>query len=286
MSVSPLSIERVSEHGCFGGRASFWRHASAATSTSMSFGIFVPDSAGAGKRRPVLTYLAGLTCTPETFMTKAAAFRYAAEAGVILVAPDTSPRGEGVPDTPDEWDFGQSAGFYINATQKPWAQHFQMERYVTEELPAVLEANFPVDLSRHGLFGHSMGGHGALTLGLKRPDLYKSLSAFAPISNPIDCPWGQKAFSRYLGGTAADWAAHDASVLLSKAKAGPKFLVDQGLSDSFLTEQLKPEALERAAAVSGREVEVRRHEGYDHGYYFISTFMADHIAHHAGILGA
>ena len=286
MSVSPLSIERVSEHGCFGGRASFWRHASAATSTSMSFGIFVPDSAGAGKRRPVLTYLAGLTCTPETFMTKAAAFRYAAEAGVILVAPDTSPRGEGVPDTPDEWDFGQSAGFYINATQKPWAQHFQMERYVTEELPAVLEANFPVDLSRHGLFGHSMGGHGALTLGLKRPDLYKSLSAFAPISNPIDCPWGQKAFSRYLGGTAADWAAHDASVLLSKAKAGPKILVDQGLSDSFLTEQLKPEALERAAAISGREVEVRRHEGYDHGYYFISTFMADHIAHHAGILGA
>ena len=286
MSVSPLSIERVSEHRCFGGRASFWRHASAATSTSMSFGIFVPDSAGAGKRRPVLTYLAGLTCTPETFMTKAAAFRYAAEAGVILVAPDTSPRGEGVPDTPDEWDFGQSAGFYINATQKPWAQHFQMERYVTEELPAVLEANFPVDLSRHGLFGHSMGGHGALTLGLKRPDLYKSLSAFAPISNPIDCPWGQKAFSRYLGGTAADWAAHDASVLLSKAKAGPKILVDQGLSDSFLTEQLKPEALERAAAISGREVEVRRHEGYDHGYYFISTFMADHIAHHAGILGA
>ena len=286
MSVSPLSIERVSEHGCFGGRASFWRHASAATSTSMSFGIFVPDSAGAGKRRPVLTYLAGLTCTPETFMTKAAAFRYAAEAGVILVAPDTSPRGEGVPDTPDEWDFGQSAGFYINATQKPWAQHFQMERYVTEELPAVLEANFPVDLSRHGLFGHSMGGHGALTLGLMRPDLYKSLSAFAPISNPIDCPWGQKAFSRYLGGTAADWAAHDASVLLSKAKAGPKILVDQGLSDSFLTEQLKPEALERAAAISGREVEVRRHEGYDHGYYFISTFMADHIAHHAGILGA
>ena len=286
MSVSPLSIERVSEHGCFGGRASFWRHASAATSTSMSFGIFVPDSAGAGKRRPVLTYLAGLTCTPETFMTKAAAFRYAAESGVILVAPDTSPRGEGVPDTPDEWDFGQSAGFYINATQKPWAEHFQMERYVTEELPAVLEANFPVDLSRHGLFGHSMGGHGALTLGLKRPDLYKSLSAFAPISNPIDCPWGQKAFSRYLGGTAADWAAHDASVLLSKAKAGPKILVDQGLSDSFLTEQLKPEALERAAAISGREVEVRRHEGYDHGYYFISTFMADHIAHHAGILGA
>ena len=252
----------------------------------MSFGIFVPDSAGAGKRRPVLTYLAGLTCTPETFMTKAAAFRYAAEAGVILVAPDTSPRGEGVPDTPDEWDFGQSAGFYINATQKPWAQHFQMERYVTEELPAVLEANFPVDLSRHGLFGHSMGGHGALTLGLMRPDLYKSLSAFAPISNPIDCPWGQKAFSRYLGGTAADWAAHDASVLLSKAKAGPKILVDQGLSDSFLVEQLKPEALERAAAQSGREVEVRRHEGYDHGYYFISTFMADHIAHHAGILGA
>lgn len=286
MSVSPLSIERVSEHGCFGGRASFWRHASAATSTSMSFGIFVPEAAGAGKRRPVLTYLAGLTCTPDTFMTKAAAFRYAAEAGVILVAPDTSPRGEGVPDTPDEWDFGQSAGFYINATQKPWAEHFQMERYVTEELPAVLEANFPVDLARHGLFGHSMGGHGALTLGLKRPDLYKSLSAFAPISNPIDCPWGQKAFSRYLGGTAADWAAHDASVLLSKAKAGPKILVDQGLSDSFLTEQLKPEALERAAAQSGREVEVRRHEGYDHGYYFISTFMADHIAHHAAILGA
>jgi len=286
MSASPLSIERVSEHGCFGGRASFWRHASAATSTSMSFGIFVPEAAGAGRRRPVLTYLAGLTCTPDTFMTKAGAFRYAAEAGVILVAPDTSPRGEGVPDTPDEWDFGQSAGFYINATQKPWAEHFQMERYVTEELPAVLEANFPVDLARHGLFGHSMGGHGALTLGLKRPDLYKSLSAFAPISNPIDCPWGQKAFSRYLGGTAADWEAHDASVLLSKAKLGPKILVDQGLSDSFLSEQLKPEALERAAAQSGREVEVRRHEGYDHGYYFISTFMADHIAHHAAILGA
>lgn len=284
--TSPSTIERTGEHRCFGGTASFWRHTSTATSTPMAFGVFLPDAAKGGQRRPVLTYLAGLTCNPETFMTKAGAFRAAAEAGVILIAPDTSPRGEGVPDTPDEWDFGQSAGFYINATQAPWKQHFQMETYITEELPAVLQANFPVDLTRHGLFGHSMGGHGALTLGLKRPDLYGSLSAFAPISNPVDCPWGQKAFSRYLGGDADSWKAHDASELLSAAPAGPPILVDQGLGDSFLVEQLKPEALERAAALSGRSLTVRRHEGYDHGYYFIQTFVDDHIRHHAAILSA
>jgi S-formylglutathione hydrolase len=279
-------IDRVSEHRCFGGTAALWKHASSATGVSMSFATFVPEAAKAGPR-PVLTYLAGLTCNPETFMTKAGAFRYAAETGIILIAPDTSPKGEGVPDTPDEWDFGQSAGFYINATEAPWAQHFQMETFITEELQAVVAANFPVDVTRQGLFGHSMGGHGALTLGLKRPDLYKSLSAFAPISNPVDCPWGQKAFSRYLGGSQADWLAHDASALLARAPAdGPAILVDQGLSDPFLKEQLKPEALEAAAAKSGRALTLRRHEGYDHGYYFIQTFMADHIAYHARALGA
>ncbi len=279
------SIQRVSEHGCFGGVAGFWKHASAATGTTMTFGTFIPEAAKSGPR-PVLTYLAGLTCTPDTFMTKAGAFRAAAEAGVILIAPDTSPRGEGVPDTPDEWDFGQSAGFYIDATQAPWSQHFQMQTYITTDLQAAVAANFPVDLARQGLFGHSMGGHGAITLGLKRPDLYKSLSAFAPISNPVDCPWGQKAFTRYLGGDAASWAAHDASALLAKAPAGPAILVDQGLSDPFLAEQLKPEALEAASAASGRPVIVRRHAGYDHGYYFIQTFIDDHIGHHATILGA
>ena len=286
MTTSPVAIERVSEHRCFGGTASFWRHASTATSTQMSFGMFVPEAARAGQHRPVLTYLAGLTCNPEPFMTQAGAFRAAAEAGIILVAPDTSPRGEGVPDTPDEWDFAQGAGFYINATQAPWAQHFQMESYITGDLRAALEANFPVDLARHGIFGHSMGGHGALTLGLKYPDLYKSLSAFAPISNPVDCPWGQKAFSRYLGGSAESWKAHDASELLAQAGSGPKILVDQGLGDAFLTEQLKPEALERTAETSGRELTVRRHDGYDHGYYFIQTFVDDHIRHHAETLGA
>ena len=285
--TSPLSLEKVSEHRCFGGTVAYWRHASAATACSMTFASFVPEAAAGGAKRPVLTYLAGLTCTPETFMTKAGAFRHAAEAGLVLIAPDTSPRGVDVPDASDEYDFGQGAGFYLNATEAPYARNYQMERYVTEELPAVLEATFPVDLARHGLFGHSMGGHGALTLGLKRPDLYHSLSAFAPIAHPVDVPWGKKAFSRYLGGTEADWRAHDASELLAKAPAdGPAILVDQGLADNFLAEQLRPEALERAAAKSGRSLTLRRHEGYDHGYYFIQTFMADHIAHHARTLGA
>ena len=278
-----MSLEKVSEHGAFGGRASFWKHASTSTACDMGFGLFLPEAAKTGPR-PVLTYLAGLTCNPETFMTKAGAFRAAAEAGIILVAPDTSPRGADVADTPDEWDFGQGAGFYIDATEAPYAAHYRMQTYITEELPGLLAEHFPVDLTRHGLFGHSMGGHGALTLGLKRPDLYKSLSAFAPIANPVNCPWGEKAFSRYLGADREAWKAHDASELLAAAPAGTEILIDQGLADPFLTGQLKPEALEAAAAQSGRSLRLRRQEGYDHGYYFISTFVGDHIAHHARVL--
>ena len=258
----------------------FYEHASEATGTSMRFGVFLPPQAELGKR-PALYYLAGLTCTEETFAIKAGAQRYAAEHGLVLVAPDTSPRGLGLPRETEAWDFGEGAGFYLDATNPPWSGHYRMARYVTQELPALIEREFPVAADRRGVFGHSMGGHGALVTALREPARWHSVSAFAPISNPVAVPWGQKAFPNYLGPNTAAWEEWDASLLMRrKAYPGP-ILVDQGLADQFLETQLRPEALEQAASFSGQQLTVRRHEGYDHSYWFIQTFMGDHIAHHA-----
>ena len=253
----------------------------------MRFAVFVPPQAARAKV-PVLTWLSGLTCTEETFMIKAGAQRVAAELGLMLVAPDTSPRGEGVPDDPEgAYDLGLGAGFYVNASEPPWQKHYRMYDYVTQELPEVVFAEFPGDASRQGIFGHSMGGHGALTIGLKNPRTYRSLSAFAPIANPVDCPWGQKAFSHFLGSDETRWREHDAT-LLAESLGGDKpehpILVDQGLADQFLEEQLHPHRFEAACDAGGIALELRRHAGYDHGYYFISTFMEDHLRFHAGNL--
>ncbi|MFM8679192.1 MAG: S-formylglutathione hydrolase [Alphaproteobacteria bacterium] len=278
------TIETLAEHGCFGGVQGFHRHASAACGGPMRFATFVP-AAARGRRLPVLFYLAGLTCTEETFTIKAGAQRVAAELGVVLVMPDTSPREPQLPGDRDSWDFGQGAGFYVDATQAPWNANYRMFSYVTEELPALVDAHFPVDPARRGVFGHSMGGHGALVAALRRPDVFRSCSAFAPISAPTECPWGHKALGNYLGPDRAAWAAYDASALMRARPFAREILVDQGLADKFLAEQLKPELLEAAAAASGQELVLRRHAGYDHGYYFIQSFVADHLAHHARQLG-
>lgn len=278
-----MPIETLSEHACFEGTVGFYGHRSEVNDCDMRFAVFVPPQA-ATEKVPVLTWLSGLTCTEETFMIKSGAQRVAAELGLMLVAPDTSPRGEGVPDDPEgAYDFGLGAGFYLNATQSPWRQHYRMYDYVTQELPELVFAGFPGDRARQGIFGHSMGGHGALTIGLKNPHTYRSLSAFAPISNPVDCPWGRKAFSRYLGGDATSWQEYDASLLAGTIEDKPAHpvLVDQGLADQFLEEQLHPQRLEAAFEREGIALELRRHEGYDHGYYFISTFIEDHLRFHA-----
>jgi S-formylglutathione hydrolase len=281
-----LSLETLSRHRSFGGSVGFYRHAATTTACEMRFAVFVPPAA---ERQPVpvLYYLAGLTCTEETFMTKAAAQRLAAAIGLMLVAPDTSPRGVPLPGDSASWDFGVGAGFYLDATEEPWSKHYRMYSYVTEELPALIAANFPADMSRQGIFGHSMGGHGALTIALKNRDRYRSISAFAPIAAPSDCPWGQKAFDGYLGRDRARWRQYDATALMSEvkdAKRGPAILIDQGLADQFLASQLHPERFEEACAHVGYPLSVRRHEGYDHGYYFISTFIEDHLRHHAQFL--
>ncbi len=276
-------FETLSEHGCFGGRQGFYRHVSAEIGLPMRFAVFVPPQAAAGPV-PVLFYLAGLTCTEETFPIKAGAQRLAAELGLMLVAPDTSPRGANVPGEAEAWDFGVGAGFYLDAVREPWARHWRMESYLTGELRALVGVHFPADLARCGIFGHSMGGHGALTLALRHPELYRSVSAFAPIAAPTLCPWGEKAFGGYLGEDRSLWRAHDASALIEDGRRCPPILVDQGLADSFLPTQLNPERLEQVCAAAGQPLRLRRHEGYDHGYYFISTFMADHLAHHAGQL--
>ena len=252
----------------------------------MRFAVFLPPQAER-RRVPLLWYLAGLTCTEETFMIKAGAQRIAAELGIALAAPDTSPRNVPLPGDSDSWDFGVGAGFYVDATQAPWSRHYRMYSYVTRELPAVIEANFPVDAGRQAIFGHSMGGHGALTIALKNPDRYRSVSAFAPIAAPMQCPWGQKAFSGYLGDDREAWRAHDASELirsLTTVDGRPPLLVDQGLADTFLGQQLLPEQLEKACAQAGYPLTLRRHPDYDHGYFFISTFIEDHLRHHARAL--
>jgi S-formylglutathione hydrolase len=280
-------METVSENACFGGTVGFYRHASAVNNCDMQFAVFQPPQASAGPV-PVVTYLAGLTCTEETYMIKAGAQRIAAELGLMLVAPDTSPRGDDVPDDPDgAYDFGLGAGFYLNATEAPWNRHFHMYDYLTKELPEVLFANFPGDRGRQGINGHSMGGHGALTVGLKNPGIYKSISAFAPICSPINCPWGQKALSNYLGSDQSAWADYDATEIIKSLDAMPahKILVDQGLADQFLEQELHPHLFETACEEKGVALELRRHDGYDHGYYFISTFVEDHLRFHAEILG-
>jgi len=273
-------MQKKAEHCCFGGTLGFYQHASAETRTPMNVGVFVPPQAQ-GKRVPALYYLAGLTCTEETFLIKANALRFAAAHGLMLVAPDTSPRGAGIPGEDDDWDFGTGAGFYLDATQEPWRANYRMASYVSNELPALIEADFPARTDRRGLFGHSMGGHGALVLALRAPERWHSVSAFAPIANPMTVPWGEKAFSRYLGPDKASWAAWDASQLIAKRPYPGPILIDVGAADKFLTEQLRPEALEAAAAQSKQKLTLRRQEGYDHSYWFIQTFIADHLDHHA-----
>lgn len=277
-------LEILSRHRSFDGEVQFVRHASEVTGTPMQFSVYVPPQA-ASEPVPVLTYLAGLTCTEETFMIKAGAQRVAAELGLILVAPDTSPRGDGVPDDPDgSWDFGLGAGFYLDATEAPWQRHYRMASYVTHELQELVFARYPGDRDRQGLFGHSMGGHGALVLGLKHPEIWSTVSAFAPVAAPMQCPWGQKAFSHYLGSDENAWAGWDASRLVGQVgwpSERGEILVDQGLEDAFLAEQLYPEALESACKAAEVPLNLRRHAGYDHGYYFIASFMESHLRHHA-----
>lgn len=254
----------------------------------MRFAVFTPPQA-ALRKVPVLYYLAGLTCTEETFMIKAGAQRRAAELGLMLVSPDTSPRGVMLPGDSDSWDFGVAAGFYLDATEQPWAQHYRMYSYVTQELPALIGAHFPADMRRQGIFGHSMGGHGALTIGLKHPAQYKSISAFAPIAAPMQCPWGVKAFTGYLGTEQGSWAQYDATALVAQipnAVGRSPILIDQGLEDAFLPTQLHPHLFEAACREAGYPLQLRRHAGYDHGYYFIASFIDDHLQHHAALLTA
>ncbi|MBP8237525.1 MAG: S-formylglutathione hydrolase [Pseudomonas sp.] len=279
-----MTLELLSSNRSFGGWHRRYRHRSSTLDCDMQFAVYLPPQAEQGERLPVLYWLSGLTCTDENFMQKAGAQRVAAELGLVLVAPDTSPRGEGVPGDPEgAWDFGLGAGFYLNASEQPWARHYRMHDYVVHELPALIEAHLPVS-ERRGISGHSMGGHGALVCALRNPGRYRSLSAFAPISNPLDCPWGEKAFSRYLGEDRATWPAWDACTLLAGATQKLPILVDQGEADSFLETQLKPLALKVAAEAVGYPLTLRLQPGYDHSYYFIASFIEDHLRHHAAAL--
>lgn len=278
-------LETLSEHACFGGVQGFYRHASTTIGLPMKFGVYRPPQAAHGTV-PVVFYLAGLTCNEETFAIKAHAQATAARLGLMLVTPDTSPRGTGVAGADAAWDFGDGAGFYLDATQAPWAPHWRMGSYVAQELFALVPEAFAARADRVGLFGHSMGGHGALTLALKHPGQYASVSAIAPIAAPMHAPWGHKAFSGYLGDDRAAWAAHDATALVTAGAKTPPLLVDQGLSDKFLAEQLHPHLFEDACRAAGQPLTLRRHEGYDHGYYFIQTVVADHLEHHAAALKA
>ncbi|RIX46199.1 MAG: S-formylglutathione hydrolase [Rhodocyclales bacterium GT-UBC] len=279
-----MSLENLSCQKSFGGWLKRYRHRASTLNCDMVFSIYLPPQMEQGEKLPVLYWLSGLSCTDENFMQKAGAFRLAAELGLIIVAPDTSPRGAEVPGDPDGgWDFGHGAGFYLNATQAPWAKHYRMHDYVVQELPALIEANFAVG-ERRGIFGHSMGGHGALVCALRNPGRYQSLSAFAPICNPAAVPWGEKAFSRYLGEDRALWREWDASQLLATAGEKLPILIDQGDRDQFLAVQLKPEALQAAASAAGHPLTLRQQAGYDHSYFFIASFIDDHLRHHAAAL--
>lgn len=278
-------METISEQRCFGGTQGFYRHESKACAGPMTFAVYTPPQAAQGTV-PVLFYLAGLTCTAETFPIKAGAQRVAAELGLMLVCPDTSPRDTGIEGATDDWEFGEGAGFYVDATQAPWAARFQMESYVVDELPALIEANFPANVQRCGIMGHSMGGHGALTLALRHPGRYQSLSALAPICAPTRVPWGERRiFIMYLGEDRAEWRKHDAcELLLAGGRFPGSILVDQGEADPYLAEQLRPDLLQAACNETGQALNLRMHAGYDHSYWFVQSFSEDHLRHHAAAL--
>ena len=273
-----------SEQRAFEGLQGFYEHQSRACAGPMRFSVYLPPAALKGEEVPALYFLAGLTCTEETFMIKAGAQRRAAALGLALVSCDTSPRAARFPNDDESWDFGQGAGFYLDATEEPWSSAYRMQSYVTRELREIVEASFPIRDDARGIFGHSMGGHGALSLGLREPDLYQSVSAFAPIVAPSQVPWGVKAFSRYLGPERASWAEHDTCELLKTRTHPSTLLVDQGTHDKFLCDQLRPELLQAACEASGQQLELRMREGYDHSYYFIATFVEEHLTHHARVL--
>ncbi len=274
-----MTIENLSMNKSFGGWHKQYSHQAKTLNCTMRFAIYLPPQASNGQKVPVLYWLSGLTCSDENFMQKAGAQRMAAKLGIAIVAPDTSPRGEDVAND-DAYDLGQGAGFYVNATQAPWDRHYNMYDYVVKELPALIEATFPVS-DKRAISGHSMGGHGALTIAMLNPKRYRSMSAFSPICNPMNCPWGEKAFTAYLGKDKTSWQQYDASELMKKAKQCVPARVDQGLADDFLVKQLKPEILEAAAKVSNYPLELHLHEGYDHSYYFISSFIEEHLQFHA-----
>jgi S-formylglutathione hydrolase len=279
------ALETLAEHRCFGGVQGYYRHESRECGSPMRFSVYRPPAAESGPV-PVLYYLAGLTCTEETFAIKAGAQRAAAELGLMLVAPDTSPRIPRFQGDDSAWDFGLGAGFYVDATQEPWSRHYRMYSYVTAELPQIVAASFPARTGANGIFGHSMGGHGALVCALRNPGRYRSLSAFAPVAAPSRCPWGIKAFSGYLGEDRKAWTQYDACELIARRAFPGRILVDQGMADPFLDAQLLPGAFEAAAREAGQDLELRRHPGYDHGYFFIGSFVEDHLRHHAAALHA
>jgi S-formylglutathione hydrolase len=277
-------MEQIGDNQCFGGRQLRYRHGSAVLGCDMTFSIYLPPAADAGQV-PLLYWLSGLTCTDENFVTKAGAQRYAAEHGVAVVAPDTSPRGEGVPDDPQAaYDFGLGAGFYLNATQSPWNTHYRMYDYIVDELPALIEGEFPVDRSRAGIFGHSMGGHGALTIALKNPGRFRSVSAFSPICAPMRCPWGEKALGNYLGDDRDTWRSYDTTELVCEAQERLPVLIDLGTADDFLEEQLRTPLLEEARQSANYPMTIRMQPGYDHSYFFIASFVGEHVAFHASHL--
>ncbi|NRA61845.1 MAG: S-formylglutathione hydrolase [Psychrobium sp.] len=274
-----MTIDNLSINKSYGGWHKQYSHHSKTLNCDMRFAIYLPPQASSSHKVPVLYWLSGLTCTDENFMQKAGAQRIAAELGIAIVAPDTSPRGEEVADN-DSYDLGQGASFYVNATQAPWNRHYQMHDYIVDELPALIEATFPVS-NKRAISGHSMGGHGALTIAMLHPQRYSSMSAFSPIANPMNCPWGQKAFSAYLGKDTDTWRNHDASELMRRATSFVPAKVDQGLADDFMVEQLKPEVLQAAADANGYPLQLNLHEGYDHSYYFIANFIEEHLRFHA-----
>lgn len=281
-----MSFEIISRSRSFGGAQFVYRHASTATGTKMRFSAFIPSVAERGPA-PVVWFLSGLTCTEENFTVKAGAQRVAAELGLIVIAPDTSPRGEDVPDDPEgAYDFGLGAGFYLDATVAPFSRHYRMRSYIESELPEIVGQSLPADLTRQAIMGHSMGGHGAITIALRNPGRFASVSAFAPIAAPMRCPWGEKALSGYLGPDRAAWRAYDSCALIEDGARLGGLLVDQGTADGFLAEQLHPEFLEAACTKAGIPLTLRRQDGYDHSYYFIATFIADHLRYHAAALGA
>ncbi len=283
-----MNLELKSASKCFDGWQRRYQHRSTALNCDMVFSVYLPPQAlihenNKAQKVPVLFWLSGLTCNDQNFVTKAGAQQFAAQHGIAIVAPDTSPRGDGIANDAG-WDLGQGAGFYLNATQAPWSAHYRMYDYIVDELPALIAANFPVDMQRCGIFGHSMGGHGALTIALRNPQKFRSVSAFAPICAPMSCPWGEKAFTAYLGADRSTWAQYDSAELLREQKLSTPILIDQGAADEFLANQLLPEKLEAAAQQSGQALTVRRHADYDHSYFFIASFIGDHLQFHADLL--